>query len=84
MQPIVGVLSDRCTSKLGRRRPFIILGCIAVVLTLLVIGWTREITALFTGGVQEGDPVRAFLLLLLLPDNIFCVINLFCSLNMAQ
>ncbi|KAG2216395.1 hypothetical protein INT45_012484 [Circinella minor] len=58
MQPIVGVLSDRCTSKLGRRRPFIILGCIAVVLTLLVIGWTREITALFTGGVQEGDAFK--------------------------
>ncbi|KAI9260492.1 major facilitator superfamily domain-containing protein [Phascolomyces articulosus] len=58
MQPIVGVLSDRCTSKLGRRRPFIILGCIVVVMSLLVIGWTREITSLFTGGAQEGDTFK--------------------------
>ena len=84
MQPIVGVLSDRCTSKLGRRRPFIILGCIAVVLTLLVIGWTREITTLFTGGVQEGDAVRTFFSFLFLSDNIFCLIKLLCSLNTAQ
>ncbi|KAG0281758.1 hypothetical protein BGZ95_011076 [Linnemannia exigua] len=26
MQPVVGVLSDRCTSKLGRRRPFLMVG----------------------------------------------------------
>ncbi|KAJ2398224.1 hypothetical protein GGI05_000215 [Coemansia sp. RSA 2603] len=42
-QPLVGVLSDRCTSKLGRRRPFIIGSTIAVVLCMGVIGWTREI-----------------------------------------
>ncbi|KAI8149876.1 major facilitator superfamily domain-containing protein [Fennellomyces sp. T-0311] len=58
MQPIVGVLSDRCTSKFGRRRPFIVLGCIVVVMSLLVIGWTREISAIFTGGSQEGDTFK--------------------------
>ncbi|KAJ2787001.1 hypothetical protein GGI15_001048 [Coemansia interrupta] len=42
-QPLVGVLSDRCTSKLGRRRPFIIGSTIAVIFCFGVIGWTREI-----------------------------------------
>ncbi|ORZ03374.1 major facilitator superfamily domain-containing protein [Syncephalastrum racemosum] len=57
MQPIVGALSDRCTSSFGRRRPFLVLGSIAVVICLLVIGWTREITSLLTG-TQEGDTFK--------------------------
>lgn len=61
MQPIVGVLSDRCTSKFGRRRPFLLLGSAIVALGLLLIGWTREITSIFTGS-QEGDTVRTSLL----------------------
>ncbi|KAI9503573.1 major facilitator superfamily domain-containing protein [Coemansia spiralis] len=42
-QPLVGILSDNCTSKLGRRRPYIIGATISVVLCLTVVGWTREI-----------------------------------------
>ena len=30
--PMIGVFSDRCTSKLGRRRPFIIGGCIVTMI----------------------------------------------------
>lgn len=56
MQPIVGVLSDRCTSRFGRRRPFLIIGSIIVTFSLLVIGWTREITGMLTGS-QEGESV---------------------------
>ncbi|KAG2201642.1 hypothetical protein INT47_003868 [Mucor saturninus] len=48
MQPVVGVISDSCKSKWGRRRPFLVGGSIIVVLSLLVIGWTREITHLLT------------------------------------
>jgi len=43
MQPVVGVLSDKCTSKLGRRRPFLIVGVAAVVVSFLCLGWCREI-----------------------------------------
>ncbi|KAJ2492706.1 hypothetical protein IWW37_001152 [Coemansia sp. RSA 2050] len=43
-QPLVGILSDNCTAKLGRRRPYIIGSTVAVVLCLVVIGWTRELT----------------------------------------
>ncbi|KAI9314892.1 hypothetical protein BX666DRAFT_2029136 [Dichotomocladium elegans] len=57
MQPIVGVLSDRCTSRFGRRRPFLVLGSVVVIWSLFVIGWTREITSLFTGS-EDGDTFK--------------------------
>ncbi|KAG2374048.1 hypothetical protein C9374_011127 [Naegleria lovaniensis] len=37
VQPIVGVLSDKCKSPLGKRRPFLIVGTIMVALSLLLI-----------------------------------------------
>ncbi|KAF9907906.1 hypothetical protein EC991_010419 [Linnemannia zychae] len=43
MQPVVGVLSDRCTSTLGRRRPFLIVGVAAVVVSFFCLGWCKEI-----------------------------------------
>lgn len=57
MQPIVGVISDSCTSKWGRRRPFLLGGSFMVIVSLLVIGWTREITALFTQS-EQGDTFK--------------------------
>lgn len=38
VQPVMGMLSDRCTSKLGRRRPFIITGALLNILFMVVIG----------------------------------------------
>jgi solute carrier family 45 protein 1/2/4 len=52
MQPIVGVVSDRCMSKYGRRRPFMIIGSIIVAGCLLVLGWTKEIVLTF---LSEGE-----------------------------
>ncbi|KAJ2797962.1 hypothetical protein H4R20_004994, partial [Coemansia guatemalensis] len=42
-QPLVGIFSDRCTSRFGRRRPFIVGSVICTILCLTVVGWTREI-----------------------------------------
>jgi solute carrier family 45 protein 1/2/4 len=52
MQPIVGVIADRSTSKYGRRRPFMVLGSLLVAACLLVLGWTKEVVGHF---VEEGD-----------------------------
>ncbi|CAO3644138.1 unnamed protein product [Mucor fragilis] len=57
MQPVVGVISDSCRSKWGRRRPFLVGGSIIVVLSLLAIGWTRELTRLFTNS-EGGDTFK--------------------------
>lgn len=47
VQPLVGVLSDRCKSTLGRRRPFIVAGCACSSVSVLMLGWSKEIAALF-------------------------------------
>ncbi len=38
VQPVMGMWSDRSTSKLGRRRPFILWGALLNILFLLVVG----------------------------------------------
>lgn len=52
MQPIVGVIADRSTSKYGRRRPVMVIGSVIVTACLLVLGWTKEIVGHF---VEEGE-----------------------------
>lgn len=53
MQPVVGVLSDNCKSSLGRRRPFIIGGCVFSSFAVMLFGWAKEVAGLVTtdGGV---------------------------------
>ncbi|KAF4322731.1 hypothetical protein BBO99_00003004 [Phytophthora kernoviae] len=41
--PVVGVFSDRCTSKFGRRRPFLVYGAITTVFCWTAMGYTRQI-----------------------------------------
>jgi hypothetical protein len=56
VQPLVGVLSDGCKSRLGRRRPFIIGGCILTSLSVMTLGWSKEIAALFA---NEGTKLAS-------------------------
>lgn len=43
VQPIIGVLSDNCKSKLGRRRPFIITGVIGVAGGFIILNFSDKI-----------------------------------------
>lgn len=47
VQPVIGVMADSSTSKWGRRRPIIVAGSIIVALSLLTMGFTKEIVAYF-------------------------------------
>ncbi|KAM7266716.1 hypothetical protein ACFE04_004613 [Oxalis oulophora] len=49
VQPIVGYNSDRCTSKFGRRRPFIAGGGVFIALAVFLIGFAKDI------GYMAGD-----------------------------
>ncbi|KAK5990867.1 General alpha-glucoside permease [Cladobotryum mycophilum] len=53
VQPIIGVLADESTSPWGRRRPLMLIGAIIVAVSLLVLGFTREIIGLFVGDDDE-------------------------------
>lgn len=52
MQPIVGAIADRSTSKYGRRRPYMVVGSIIVGFCLLLLGWTAEVVGYF---IPEGE-----------------------------
>lgn len=55
VQPIVGVIADESTARWGRRRPFIVAGSIVVALSLLVLGFTREIVGVVWGQGSDAD-----------------------------
>nr|CAA76367.1 sucrose/H+ symporter [Daucus carota]CAA76368.1 sucrose/H+ symporter [Daucus carota]CAC19688.1 sucrose/proton symporter [Daucus carota] len=46
VQPIVGHMSDQCTSKYGRRRPFIVAGGTAIILAVIIIAHSADIGGL--------------------------------------
>ncbi|ORX57810.1 MFS general substrate transporter [Piromyces finnis] len=43
IQPLIGFYSDRCTSKYGRRRPYILAGTLLVIFSILMISYSKEI-----------------------------------------
>lgn len=49
VQPYVGMLSDNCRSKWGKRTPFMFWGSLATVFSLLTLGWVRDIVGGFLG-----------------------------------
>ncbi|XVF63260.1 hypothetical protein PTKIN_Ptkin09bG0073300 [Pterospermum kingtungense] len=52
VQPIVGYSSDHCTSRFGRRRPFIVGGACFVAIAVFFIGFAKDI------GYRTGDPLE--------------------------
>ncbi|ORY32115.1 major facilitator superfamily domain-containing protein [Naematelia encephala] len=50
VQPLIGIFADRSRNRLGRRRPFMIAGCLICVFAMMLLGWTRELSGLVGGG----------------------------------
>ncbi|KAJ6562324.1 major facilitator superfamily domain-containing protein [Mycena capillaripes] len=55
VQPLIGVLADNSTSRWGRRRPYMLGGCAICAASMLLLGYTREVAAMFTG---YGNPTN--------------------------
>ncbi|KAA8538600.1 hypothetical protein F0562_028206 [Nyssa sinensis] len=51
VQPVVGYYSDRCTSRFGRRRPFIAAGAALISVSVFLIGFAADL------GHRLGDPI---------------------------
>ncbi|OIW16547.1 hypothetical protein TanjilG_08404 [Lupinus angustifolius] len=43
VQPLVGHMSDKCTSRFGRRRPFILVGAVSIIVAVVIIGYAADI-----------------------------------------
>ncbi|XP_052625263.1 sucrose transport protein SUC3 isoform X2 [Lactuca sativa] len=52
VQPCVGIWSDKCSSKYGRRRPFILIGSLMISLAVIIIGFSADI-GYFLGDTKE-------------------------------
>ncbi|KAL2335027.1 hypothetical protein Fmac_016240 [Flemingia macrophylla] len=59
VQPIVGWSSDRCTSRFGRRRPFIVAGALAVAVSVFLIGYAADIGHAAGDDLTKGTRPRA-------------------------
>lgn len=53
VQPIVGHFSDRCTSRFGRRRPFIAAGTTSVTIAVFLIGYAADLGHLFGDSINS-------------------------------
>ncbi|ERF68569.1 hypothetical protein EPUS_04667 [Endocarpon pusillum Z07020] len=53
--PVVGAITDRSTSRWGRRRPFMIGGAVAAGIGLLLFGWAETVVGYF---VRE-EPLKS-------------------------
>ncbi|EPS58915.1 hypothetical protein M569_15897, partial [Genlisea aurea] len=58
VQPCVGIWSDKCTSKYGRRRPFIFIGAVMICFAVVVIGFSADIGYVL-GDTKEHCRTRA-------------------------
>jgi solute carrier family 45 protein 1/2/4 len=55
VQPYVGLKSDNCRMRWGKRRPFIVGGAVATILSLMVLAWAKELVGGFLG-IFGADP----------------------------
>ncbi|QSZ34728.1 hypothetical protein DSL72_007583 [Monilinia vaccinii-corymbosi] len=66
VQPYIGILSDRCRSPWGKRRPFMAIGTASTVLSLIFLAWVREVVGgilgLF-GADKESQGVKTTIII---------------------
>jgi len=55
IQPLIGFYSDKCSSKYGRRRPYIVAGTVLVVFSILMISYSKEIGSLLAFGGDSNN-----------------------------
>jgi len=72
VQPVAGAVSDRAGGVLGRRRPYIALGAVGLLLGTLVLAWASSPVPFLLGffAVQVGGAISTGAYQGLLPDRV--------------
>ncbi|KAL9127624.1 MAG: hypothetical protein Q9217_003536 [Psora testacea] len=63
VQPYIGIRSDNCRLKWGKRTPFMVGGALATAVSFLCLAWTREIVYAFLklfGADTESSGAKAY------------------------
>lgn len=83
VQPYVGMLSDNCRLPMGKRKPFMIGGAAATIVSLLFLAWTKEIVGgilgLF-GADRESNGVQVAIIVVA----VICIYVLDFAINTVQ
>jgi solute carrier family 45 protein 1/2/4 len=58
-QPIIGILSDNSQNKSGRRKPFMIGGCVATSLSLLYLSYSVDLVGVFFPSGTSASIVKS-------------------------
>ncbi|KAI8136533.1 major facilitator superfamily domain-containing protein [Fennellomyces sp. T-0311] len=58
VQPLIGAFSDKCTSRFGKRRPFIVIAGLLTCFSMIGVAYAREIAHLIAN-VLYGDDLDA-------------------------
>ncbi|KAK0646531.1 major facilitator superfamily domain-containing protein [Cercophora newfieldiana] len=83
VQPYVGMLSDNCRVPWGKRKPFMVGGTVATIVSLLFLAWTKEIVAGFFGVLGVG-PETSFVKYAILVTAVLWVYILDFAINTVQ
>jgi solute carrier family 45 protein 1/2/4 len=54
VQPIIGVLSDNCSMSFGRRKPFIALGGVLMILGIIPVAYSRDIAGIVSTDLDNN------------------------------
>lgn len=58
VQPYIGIRSDNCRMPMGKRKPFMIVGGVATIISLLALAWVKEIVGGFLS-IFGADPASS-------------------------
>ncbi len=70
LQPIIGQLSDRTTSRFGMRRPWMITGIIGTTIGLCMVGFATHFSVLLAGMIVATVSFNLMPLSAILPDQV--------------
>lgn len=83
VQPYVGILSDNCKSPWGKRTPFMVVGSLATIVSLMMLSWVREIVGGFLG-LFGADRTSEGVKVAIIVVGVFWVYILDFSINTVQ
>lgn len=75
VQPYIGIRSDNCRLSWGKRKPFMVVGGAATVITLLALAWAKELTGGFLGifGVDPASSGAKATIIVVATIMMYCV-----------
>ena len=83
VQPYVGMLSDNCRLSMGKRKPFMLGGAAATMVSMMCLAWTRE---LVSGSLTllGADPDSDFVHNAVIVSAVIWIYILDCAINTVQ